>query len=71
MTVTVFRSDKLGLVFMSDVPEDRSPQMAHKRFCETIGPGLWLDSGFKPKGGFTSSELLTACRPDMDTVELI
>ncbi len=68
---SVFPPDGLGLVFISDVPEERSPQMAHKRFWETMGPGLWADSGLKPKGGLTSSELLTACRPDMDTVELI
>lgn len=43
--------------------------MAHRRFWESMGPpGLWPPS---PNGGFTSSELLTACSPDMDTVELI
>lgn len=43
--------------------------MAHRRFWESMGPpGLWPPS---PNGGFTSSELLTACRPDMETVELI
>lgn len=54
-----------------NVPEERSPQMAQRRFWESVGPGLWPKSGFRPNGGFTSSELLTACRPDMDTVELI
>ncbi len=52
-------------------PEDLSPQMEQRRFWESIGPGLWDDSCFKPNGGFTSSELLTAWSPDMDTVELI
>lgn len=52
-------------------PEDLSPQMEQRRFWESIGPGLWDESCFKPSGGFTSSELLTAWSPDMDTVELI
>lgn len=53
------------------LPEDLSPQMEQRRFWESIGPGLWDESCFKPSGGFTSSELLTAWSPDMDTVELI
>ena len=46
--------------------------MAHRRFWDSMGPpGLLADRDLRPKGGLTSSELLTACRPDMDTVELI
>lgn len=52
-------------------PEDLSPQMQQRRFWESMGPWPWDESCFKPSGGFTSSELLTACSPDMDTVELI
>lgn len=52
-------------------PEDRSPQMTHMRLWDSIGPGLWADRDFRPNGGLTSSELLTACSPEMDTDEFI
>ncbi|TNN57124.1 hypothetical protein EYF80_032709 [Liparis tanakae] len=45
--------------------------MEQRRFWESMGPGLGGDICLKPNGGFTSSELLTAWSPDMDTVELI
>ena len=50
-------------------PEERSPQMAHSRFWDSMIPGLWADIGLRPNGGLTSSELLMACFPD--TEELI
>lgn len=43
--------------------------MEHMRFWDSIGPEPLTD--FKPKGGFTSSELLTACNPDTDIEEFI
>ena len=43
--------------------------MAHRRFWDSMIPGLWADIGRRPNGGLTSSELLMACIPD--TGELI
>lgn len=45
--------------------------MTHMRLWDSIGPGLGPDRDFRPNGGLTSSELLTACSPEMDTEEFI
>lgn len=50
-------------------PEERSPQIAHMRFWDSIGPEPPRD--FRPNGGLTSSELLTACNADTDIEEFI
>lgn len=52
-------------------PEERSPQMTHKRFWDNISPGLWAGMGLRPNGGLISSELLIECIPDMGAEEEI
>lgn len=45
--------------------------MEHRRFWESMIPGLCADMPLRPNGGLMSSEGLIECIPDTDTEELI